>query len=637
MCLSLFARKALVCGCLALAAPVVGLGQTNSYLPNGAQYAIAGSLLMDQVHPQLALNAAGGYLVWEDNITDGDGLGVSALKLDAGFSGQLSSFRVNFVGAGDQERPQVSLLNGGGAAFVWQGGPQGFQHIYARFLSAGGTWVGHDVLVNTFTGNSQINPTVATLANGNVVVAWASFNQISGNSLQDVYAQLLSPAGQKVGGEFLVNAFTAYNQRTPVVAALSGGGFVVVWISEQERWTDAAGPPSVDVYGRLYNASGMATGGEFLVNTGTNICANPSVAAGSDGGFMVTWGEKDLVYQTNSWDVLARPFSSTGSGGTTRRVNTFTFGDQYAPKVAAAGTDFLVVWTSLGQDGSQEGVYGQFLRGDGSALGGEMLVNTAVINAQIHPCVASDGAGRFLAAWSSYIGGPNSFDLFAQRYAKSAPPLAPMSAPLVYVPFVMTNGHYQPQIEVFWAVQSGLPVDHYEVYADGAGTATASVTTNVWTMTAANGLGAGSTHSFQVLCATTDGRRSPLSPATSATTWSGISYYGIPGEWMVDYWGDAWPSATTPLAPGGPTPLQAFLTGANPLDPTTWLRTTISQTAEGCFLNWNAQPGLTYQVQSSSNLSAWVNVGSPRLALGSADSYYLGLTSPGYYRILRLR
>ena len=47
MCLSLFARNALVCGCLAVAAPAVVFGQTN-YLPNGVEYAIAGSLPGDQ-------------------------------------------------------------------------------------------------------------------------------------------------------------------------------------------------------------------------------------------------------------------------------------------------------------------------------------------------------------------------------------------------------------------------------------------------------------------------------------------------------------------------------------------------------------------------------------------------------------
>ena len=618
---------------MAASLPATVFGQTG-YLTNGVQYAIAGSLFQDQVKPALALNGSGGYLVWQDNITDGNGLGISALQLDSGFSGVLSPFRVNSIGAGDQENAQVSLLNNGGAAFVWQGGVQGFQHIYARFLSPSKTWLANDTMVNTFSSNMQITPAIATLTNGNVVVTWASYNQVSGSSMLDVYAQILTPTGAKSGGEFLVNQFTSYNQRTPAVAALSNGRFVIVWVSEQERWSAATGTPSVDIYGRIFDVYGVPVGSEFLVNTGTNICANPSVAAGSDGGFVVSWGEKDTVVLNNSWDVFARPFSSTLVGGTTQRVNTFTFGDQYAPKVAASGTDYFVVWTSLGQDGSAEGVFGQVLHNDGTPWGGELLVNTTVVGAQIQPCIASDGGGRFLAAWSTYVGGPNGFDLAAQRYAKYAPAVPAMNAPLLYVPFVVSNGAYQPQVEVFWTYQTGLPVDHYEVYVNGA--YAASLTTNVWTMTAANGLTAGTSNAFQVLYATTDGRRSPLSPAASAGTWSGINFYGIPVEWMQQYWGANWPSPTTPLAPGGPTPLQAFLSGANPLTPSTWLQTSLTRTAQGNYLNWNPQPGLTYQVQSSTDLETWVNVGSPRFAADNVDAIYLGGSSGGYYRILCL-
>ena len=52
MTLSLFARKAVVCGCLALA-PVALFGQTNTYVTNGVEYAIAGLLPGDQFHAQL--------------------------------------------------------------------------------------------------------------------------------------------------------------------------------------------------------------------------------------------------------------------------------------------------------------------------------------------------------------------------------------------------------------------------------------------------------------------------------------------------------------------------------------------------------------------------------------------------------
>ena len=235
-----FVRKIALCCGLLVGIPGVVSGQTNYYTTNGSEYAIVGSLPGDQVLPDAAVTTNGGFVVWQDNITDGDGLGISAMQLNGTLSGSGSSFRVNVQGAGDQQNPRVALLQGGGAVFVWQGGPKQSQHIYARFLSSSNTWLmTNDVEVNTFTNNFQINPAVATLTNGNVVVVWGSFDEVSSSSLQDVYGRIFSPAGQPITGEFLINQFTAYNQRTPTVAALSNGGFVVAWVSEQERVASA--------------------------------------------------------------------------------------------------------------------------------------------------------------------------------------------------------------------------------------------------------------------------------------------------------------------------------------------------------------------------------------------------------------
>jgi hypothetical protein len=645
--------------CLGLALPYTALGQGSSpYSTNGVEYAIAGALPGDQVHPHLSLKPSGGYLVWEDNLTDGYGLGVSALRLDSGFSGVLAPFRVNVTGPGDQNNPHVSMLNDGGAAFVWQGGPQGFQHIYARFLSNSNIWTTGEVLVNTSTNTYQITPVLATLANGNTVVAWASLNQAASNSLQDVYGQILSPSGQKVGGEFLINQFTTYNQRSPAIAALAAGGFAVTWVSEQERALDVApttnspityGQVSVDVFARIFTSSGAPATSEILVNTSSSLCSSPQVAAAADGTFMIVWAEQDRAHGQNGIDIFGRTFGGTGAVGPVRTINTTLYGDQYVPTISADNNDYLVAWTSLGQDGSYEGVFGQFLHYDGTRDGTEFQVNTTWISHQIHPVVASDGQGRFLSVWSSFIGGLNSYDLYAQRYVNTSLPLPAMNAPFVWVPFVLSNSVsggktisvYLPQLQISWPFQTGLSVDHYEVYVDGATTPIVSVTTNLWLMTAANGLAAGSTHSFQVDYVTTSGRRSPLSPAGYGTTWSGaLNSGGIPSDWMAAYYGDdsaAWPNAKAPVAPGGPTLLQIFLTGADPFDPSTWLRTALTHTPQGYYLTWNPQPGLIYQVQSSSNLVSWASVGSPRFAAGTMDALYVGGGNVGYYRVLRLR
>jgi hypothetical protein len=628
--------------------------QTNYYAPNGTEYPIVGQLLGDQMFPDAAISTTNGIVVWQDNVTDGSGWGISAQRLDSTLSGTLSPFRVNVIGAGDQENPRVALLINGGAAFVWQGGTEGYQHIFARYLTPTNTFLTTtDLVVSAFrnTNTFQVDPAVAVLNNSNVVVVWSSFNQAGSNSLLDVYAKILSPTGITVSNEFLVNQFTNYNQRSPAVAALKTGGFVVTWVSEQELaaapvWESnsvyiaSAVVPSVNIYARLYQSNGVATGGEFLVDTGTGPSANPRAAAASDGSFMIAWSGYDTV-GTNAWDVYARPFSAAGVGGTVVRLNTYLAGNQYAPRLASLGVDYLAVWTSLGQDGSREGVYGQLVHEDGSMVGGEFRVNTTTASQQMQPVVASDGASQFLAVWTSFTGTQYSFDLFGQRFINVASILQPMSAPYVWAPFVLSSNVYQPELVVSWASVLGLSVASYEVYVDGATTPTAIVTSNLWTMTAANGLTTSSTHSFATDYVTTDGRRSPISPSASGTTWSGANYYGIPFEWMEEYYGlnfTSWPAnVNAPLVPGGLSLSQVFASGGNPLDPSTWLQQQMVRTSQGMFLAWNTQPGATYQVQVATNLPAWSNLGSARFAAGTNDSINIGGNNAGYYRVVLLR
>ena len=653
----LFARRAAICFCwgLFLMVHAAVFGQTNYYSANGTEYAVIGSLPGDQVFPDAAVTPIGGFVVWQDNITDGSGWGVSARRLDSTLSGTLGTFRVNVQGTNDQENPRVALLKNGGAVFTWQGGQESYQHIFARFLTPTNTFLSTtDVLVSTFTNNFQINPAVATLNNSNVVVVWASFDQAGSTSLQDVYGQILSPVGAKIGTNFLINQFIPYNQRTPSVAALKNGGFVVTWVSEQEQvvapalgsntvfsTASAVMTPSVDIYARLYDGNAVAQGNEFLVNTDSNPSANPSVAASSDGSFMVAWGARDMAVITNGWDIYVRSFSSTGAGGTPTRLNTHIVGNQYAPRISAIGLDYMAVWTSLGQDGSREGVYGQFVHSDGTLVGSEFRVNTRTVSQQMQPVVASDGVNQFIAIWTSYTGNPYSFDLFAQRYINVSAVLQPMAAPFVYAPFTVSNNVYQPQLQVSWPILGGISVSNFEVYVDGASVPTAVTASNIWTMTAANGLTAGSTHTFQMDYVTTDGRTSPISPSASGTTWGGGNYFGIPIEWMEQYYGFNFASFPTnvnaPLAPGGLSLLQVFLSGGNPLDPGTWLQTTLVNTSKGMRLNWNTQPGLIYQVQVTTNLSTWSNLGSPRFASDVTDSIPVGGGAAGYYRVLLLR
>ena len=151
--------------------------------------------------------------------------------------------------------------------------------------------------------------------------------------------------------------------------------------------------------------------------------------------------------------------------------------------------------------------------------------------------------------WTSYTGLPYNFDLFAQRYvnANTTSSLAPMAAPFVWAPFVLSNGVYQPQLQVTWPFLQGISVSNYLIYVDGAAIGANPPAVNLWAMTAANGLKANTTHWFQLAYTRNDGLQSPLSAATTNSTWSKYGWGGIPQDWMIKYFGadkNKWPSAS---------------------------------------------------------------------------------------------
>ena len=186
----------------------------------------------------------------------------------------------------------------------------------------------------------------------------------------------------------------------------------------------------------------------------------------------------------------------------------------------------------------------------------------------------------------------------------------------------------------------GFNIANYEVYADGAATAT-TVTTNVyWSMT---NLTAGTTHTFRLAYVLTDGRRSPLSATASGTTYLyPFDWFGIPYDWMIAMFGSnvgAWPASSSIDSDGdGASNLQEFLQGTNPNNAASVLKYKLRSSMQGMFLDWNTQPGLVYQVQSKSTpAGAWTNLGGLRFAAGTNDTMYVGGNNSAFFRIGRVR
>jgi hypothetical protein len=188
------------------------------------------------------------------------------------------------------------------------------------------------------------------------------------------------------GPEFRINTFTTGDQEAPS-AAYHPGGFVAVWESDGQ---DGSGR---GVYGR------SAGGAEFRVNTfATGDQHDPDVASNGTGDFVVVWTSP----QDGSGDgVFAQRFASTGTPvGPEFQVNTFTTGTQHEPAVAAdVSGNFVVVWSSLNQEGAGAEVFGQRFDSSGVRLGSEFRVNTFTTGDQFRPDVGADSAGNVLVVW----------------------------------------------------------------------------------------------------------------------------------------------------------------------------------------------------------------------------------------------
>ena len=205
----------------------------------------------------------------------------------ANFNANSGEFQVNTHTTDQQSNPTVTALNDGGFVVTWEGyfgQDDDYIGIYGQIYDASGNPTGSEFRVNTYTTYRQENPSVVGLSNGGFVVTWQGIGQDCPEFWQmDIYGQIYDASGIPTGSEFRVNTYTTGSQWGPSVTALSDGGFVVTWYGSGQQDEEGS-----NIYGQCYDADGTPTGSEFLVNTySTGVYS--SATALSDGGFVVTW------------------------------------------------------------------------------------------------------------------------------------------------------------------------------------------------------------------------------------------------------------------------------------------------------------------------------------------------------------
>ena len=280
---------------------------------------------------------------------------------------------------------------------------------------------GFEFHVNSFTTDNQTSSAVAADADGDFVVVWQSNNQ-TGDSGSGIYGQRFNAAEAAVGAEFHVNTFTTGTQFSAAVAMDADGDFVVVWQSFNQT-----GDLNRGIFGQRFNAAGTPQGAEFHVNTfTTSEQQNPAVAMDADGDFVVVWESNQTVPSESGYGIYGQRFNAAGTAvGGELHVNTFTTGGQSFPAVAMdADGDFTVVWAGAAQaDDSSTALYAQRFNAAGTAIGGEFHVNTYTTDSQNIPAVAMEADGDFIVVWqSNNQTGDNSVGIFGQRFTAAGTP-----------------------------------------------------------------------------------------------------------------------------------------------------------------------------------------------------------------------
>ncbi|HSQ54628.1 MAG TPA: hypothetical protein VLM40_02700, partial [Gemmata sp.] len=422
--------------------------------PLGSEFLLSLYLAAEDAPTAAAADAQGNYVVvyqsWED-AGDNSGFGIYAKLFSAdgkpidlnGNGIDDDAMLVNTTTLSSQSNPSVASDGAGNFVVVWQSARQdgdGYGIFARKFNGFTKQWTGPEFQVNATTAGDQTNPKVAMDGAGNFTVVWQS-PDADGTGIFG--RRFLADGTPDPAGEFQVNTVSDTNQVEPSIAMNAAGQFVVAWVSDHNQ--DIVDGENIDteksIFARWFDAAGVASGPEFLVNTYTKDAQeHPAVGIDKSGNFVVAWQsinqEMNVEGIGQSWGVYARQFAVSGTGVVTPvqdqefRVNETADGSQRFPTVGMnQNGEFVVVWQSIPQEGSgggggggggestggSWGIYGRQYAADGTPTTPETHINTYTMGPQILPVVAERGSGDFGIFWSGQ--GTGHVDgAFGQRF-----------------------------------------------------------------------------------------------------------------------------------------------------------------------------------------------------------------------------
>jgi hypothetical protein len=324
----------------------------------------------DQGHPKIAGLPDGGYVVvWEDDSRTHNpaGSAIVGQKYDSAGNKVGGEVKISQFVDGNQFSPAVTVLPNGNIAVAFVDVFSNDYDVYVRVFDSSLKFVRQD---NIDTGaNQTFDPSITGLADGGYAITYTLQNSVSDT---DIVARIVSPTGT-VGGQFDIDNQTD-KRNFSEVATLANGNFVAVYQDQV-----AGSPTNTDILFKVLTAVGtpVAAASGTVPGAGGPGETEPDVAALRGGGFVVVWTDR---YSIAPGDTVATPDIRasilSNTGGTVASnivVNTSRSGVQHeASVVALADGGFMVSW----EDANVALVRGQRFDVLGNKIGAEFIMKS---------------------------------------------------------------------------------------------------------------------------------------------------------------------------------------------------------------------------------------------------------------------
>ena len=366
----------------------------------------------NQYYPDIAIDQKGNFVITWAVSAGEPANGIYAKRYNANGKAIGKAFQVNTYPLGEPLSPAIAMDKRGNFVITWQthGQDGSVWGIIAQRFNKNGKALGREFVVNTYTFSHQDDPDIAMDWKGNFVITWVSHFQ---DGEEGIFAQRFNRKGKPLGNEFHVNSYIDNTQYDPAIAMDQKGNFVITWASWLQDGSD------LGIFAQMYNSKGEAVGNEFQVNTYMKWYQwHPAIAMDQNGNFVITWSSEGE--DGSSYGIFAQRFNKKGEAvGSEFQVNTYTQKSQDYPAVAMDnGGNFVIVWESKKQDGSGTGIFAQMYNRRGEAVGNEFQVNTYVINSQALPAIAMKKKDKFVITWISNGQDGSDWGVFGRMFLK---------------------------------------------------------------------------------------------------------------------------------------------------------------------------------------------------------------------------